>query len=247
MLQGLYGASISMQGAAQQHEMIAKNLAHAQVPGYRRAQVVQGTFQDSVDESAEDFAARSSSGVRGVEVVNDFTDGLIEATSRPFDIAIQGEGFFVVKSEDGQPLYTRNGSFMVNEKGKLVTRDGREVEGKGGPIVIQTQEEGNVVSIDPQGRITVGETELGRLKVVSFEDSSKLVNVGTTLFQDPDSTSKEVEDVQVSAGHLERSNVHPVLELVDMIAVQRRYDAAARTMKLLMKTLEQRINLQRGS
>jgi len=60
-------------------------------------------------------------------------------------------------------------------------------------------------------------------------------------------TAKEIKDVQVSAGHLERSNVHPVLELVDMIAVQRRYDAAARTMKLLMKTLEQRINLQRGS
>lgn len=246
MHQGVYGAAISMEGAARQHEMIAKNLAHAQVPGYRRAQYVQGTFQEHVGESAQDFAARSSSGIRGVEIVNDFSDGSLEATGRPFDVAIQGDGFFVVGEESG-PLYTRNGSFMIDDRGNLVTRDGLAVQGRNGPIRIQAADGVRNVTLSSEGRLTLGETELGRLKIVEFDDNSQLVSVGTTLFQDSQQSARQVEDIQLSVGQLERSNVHPVLELVDMIAVQRRYDAAARTMKLLMRTLEQRINLQRGA
>ena len=240
MLQGLYGAATTMQGAARQHEMIAKNLAHAQVPGYRRAQVVQGTFGEQLETDSP-----SNSGIRGVDVIHNFSEGLIEETGRPLDVAIRGQGFFTIL-EDGEELYTRNGSFKLNPQGQLVTRDDRVVQGRGGVIQLEEPNQPALLLIDNQGRVTANGTLIGQLKIVEFEEPELLVNVGTTLFQDTEKAAKQIDAPEVVSGHLEKANVHPVQELVDLIATQRRYETASRSMKLLMRSLEQHINLQGG-
>lgn len=245
MLQGFYGAAVSMKGAERQHEVIAKNLAHAQMPGFRRAQIVQGTFQNNVEESNAELSKRSSTGIRGIDLSHDFTQGAVETTDRPFDVSIQGTGFFVLEGQNG-PLYTRNGAFTINDQGQVTSHEGRLVLGTNGPIQMDPTNGLAGVTIDETGRVTQGVTEVGQLKVLNFPEPKNLVNVGTTLFQDPESTAQPATDMRITQGQLEQSNVHPVQELVDMIAVQRRYDAAANTLRMLMRTLEQRINLQAG-
>ncbi len=251
MLHGVYGAAVTMDGAARQHEHIAKNLAHAQIPGYRRTQLTQGTFDDSLQETTADLIARSSAGTRGLEESHDFTSGPLEQTARPLDIAIQGEGFFVIGERD-EPLYTRNGSFTIDQLGNIVTKDGRTVQGTNGPMTLPINTTVEDVVVDQAGRVSANQIELGRIKIVQFEDNGKLVNVGTTLFRNPDNSGSEitqldVQNTRLQQGSLEKSNVHPVQELVELIAVQRRYDAASRTLRTLMRTVEQRINLQRGT
>ena len=245
MLNGVYGVAGTMDGTSLQHELIAKNLANAQMPGYRRSHLVQGTFHDTLQEETGEFNPELKIENQGGSVAIDFSDGVVEKTGRKFDIAIQGKGFFVV--EDGEnTLYTRNGSFNLDSTGTLVTRDGRKVQGTNGPIKIGTQVNQSQINIDSTGRIVIGKRQLGRLKIVDFEDLEKLVQVGTTLFQEEEGTAQVIKNAQVSQGYLERSNVHPVQELVDMIAVQRRYESAAKTLRALMRALEQRINLQGG-
>ncbi len=246
MLHGVYGAAVTMDGAARQHEQIAKNLAHAQVPGYRRVQLTQGTFDDSLYETTMDLAARSSTGTRGLEESHDFTTGLLQQTGRPFDIALKSDGFFVV-GEREDPLYTRNGSFTIDAQGKLITQDGRTVQGTNGPISVPVNGVAEDVVVDQTGRVSLDQIEIGRIKVVHFQDTGKLFNVGTTLFRDPELTVVDEPNARMQQGALEKSNVHPVRELVELIAVQRRYDAASRTLRTLMRTVEQRINLQRGN
>ncbi len=245
MLNGVYGVAATMDGASLQHEMIARNLAHVQMPGYRRAHLIQGTFHDSLQEDLDVLDPDLEIGNQGVKASVDFTDGDIERTGDQFDVAIHGKGFFVVGEGDA-PLYTRNGSFTLDPSGTLVTRDGRTVQGKNGPIKIGAEIIPSEINIDSTGRVAVGETEIGRLKIVDFEEKEKLVQVGTTLFQDNDRSATDLNDAHISQGFLERSNVHPVQELVDMIAVQRRYDSASKTLRALMRILEQRINLQGG-
>ena len=246
MLQGVYGAAIAMDGAARQHAVVAENLSNAQVPGYRRTLLLHGTFADSLQESAEQLAKRSTTTTRGVSSSYDFTNGTVEETGRQFDVAIQGAGFFVVGDRDN-PLYTRNGAFAVDSGGNLITRDGRPARGTDGPIRIDGATSLTDINIDSTGRVVLDEVEVGRLRVVDLEDKEHLVNVGTTLFRDPSGTMTDRTDVQIQQGYLERSNVNPVHELVEMIAVQRRYDAAARTLQTLMRTLKQHVNLQGGN
>lgn len=123
MLQGVYGVAATMDGASLQHEMIARNLAHVQMPGYRRTHLIQGTFHDSLQEG---FDADLEIEYRGTKASIDFSDGVVEKTGDKFDVAIQDNGFFVV-GEQGTPLYTRNGSFTLDPSGTLVTQDGRSV------------------------------------------------------------------------------------------------------------------------
>lgn len=246
MLQGLYSAAIAMDGAGRQHEIIAKNLAHVQMPGYRRFQVLHGTFASSDQESAQELADRSGTGTRGLDFMVDHTQGHFQKTGRELDVSIHGEGFFVVQ-EDGKQLLTRNGSFMWNNTGTLITRDGRTVQGLGGPIRIENPQQAPQVAIDSAGRVIANGIEIGQLRIVDLEDKNQLTNFGTTLFEDSESQAQPTQDVTIVQGELEQSNVHPVQELVDMIAVQRRYDAAAKTLRTLMRSLEQRINLQGGN
>ncbi|MCA8996769.1 MAG: flagellar basal-body rod protein FlgF [Planctomycetaceae bacterium] len=241
MLHGIYGTAHAMEASAREHEAIAKNLAHAQVPGYRRLQISQGTFHDHVDETRDDLIGRSSTGLRGVDHAYDFTPGAIEQTERPFDVAIDGEGFFVLQDEES-PLYTRNGTFLLSADGTLVTNEGRVVEGRGGPIRVPPETPHQEVRINDQGTVTARGVAVGQLRVVSFDDPSQLVSVGTTLFRAPDDVAPTDADTRVVQGFLERSNVHPIQELVDMIASQRRHEAAARSMRTLTRAMERHIN-----
>lgn len=244
MINGLYSAGTAMEASVRQHELIAQNLANAQMPGYRRQLIRHASMEHGFDDSFRDAVNYQAMGTSSGEIITDFSSGILEKTGQPFDIAIEGEGFFVVEGPNG-PLYTRNGVFHLDGEGRLVTPEMLPVKGRGGEISIPPNTSMAAVTIDSEGRIFAGNTEVGQLDVVSFSDPQRLVRAGSTLFEAPaDMPPREAEEAQLLQGSRERANVTAIQELVDMIAAQRRHEAAQKSMSLIVESVGKHINVQ---
>jgi flagellar basal-body rod protein FlgG len=156
------------------------------------------------------------------DTVIDFSQGVLRQTGNSLDVAIDGDGFFSVRTPEGV-LYTRQGSLTLNEEGVLVTRDGYPVQGEGGEI---TLEEG-VVEIDEKGRVYVDGDEAGRLQITAFNDPNRLTKAGHGRFAAADAAVREnqPEATTVRQGFLETSNVSPVRAMTEMIETSRAFEA----------------------
>ncbi|WP_437204132.1 flagellar hook-basal body protein [Planctomicrobium sp. SH664] len=241
MISGLYSAAAAMQSATHQHEAIARNLAHAQMPGYKRMNLLQTPPPDSFESALSNALAGGPQGSHSSEIQHDFSQGPLEKTDRVFDLALQGEGFFVVEGKEG-PLYTRNGSFHLSADGRLVTADDLPVQGESGDIRIEGAD--RPITVTQDGTIKSGEVSFGQIKVVRFSDPQQLQPAGVTLYSAPEEAGPlDAEKAVILQGMQERSNVSPIQELVEMIAAQRRHEAAQRSMTLLNESMQKRINV----
>jgi len=147
----------------------------------------------------------------------DFTEGCLERTGNPLDLAIEGPGFFTVETSDGV-VYTRKGNFTVNGRGEVVTQDGNPVMGDSGPIVIK----GSDVEVEPDGMVTVDGAEAGRLKIVGFRNLEALERKTNGCFRDPgDAGAEPPGSTAVRSGFLEQSNVRVINEMIEMIDIHR--------------------------
>lgn len=194
---------------------------------------------------------RLGTGVAQNEVYTVFEQGPLEQTGNDFDVALDGEGFFAVQTPNGE-RYTRNGSFHLGPEGLLVTKEGFPVLGENGPIRIQ---ENNFV-IDKEGQIfqndvyaelqdrLVGENEneweetsrVDRLKLVNVREPRYLEKQGSSLWRSTWESGEaqitgDAGRPQVEQGFLETANVNPVEEMVEMIQVNRAYEANQRVIR----------------
>ncbi len=262
MIRGLYTASSGMQ--AQQHRMnaLSNNLANVDLTGYKRDTSVHKAFPELLlrrfnDDGVHQFpigsvdsapiVGRLGTGVEYNESFTVFEQGSLKETSNPFDIALDGDGFFTIQTNHGE-RYTRNGSFILGKEGYLLTKEGFPVLGENGPIQIKL----NNFTIDKQGRIFQNgelsdnprrlvsmdendweDTELvDTLKVVRFEGHGNrfIKKQGSSLWRSTEYSGEPfvttLEDrPRVLQGFLEASNVNPVTEMVNMIEVNRAYEA----------------------
>ena len=208
--------SSAMNALKEDYYRIAANLANANVIGYKRR---CNSFKQALDE------AQSGSGRSGAIEVEangtDFSPGGVTATGRPLDLAIKGEGFFVLETPNGA-LYTRNGTFSLNDRRELVTSSGYVASGEAGPIVLPADR--TDIHVDRQGRILVDSKEVGRLRMVQFSEKGKLERLGASLFRHSEGArGVPAEESEVIQGFRENSNVQVVKELVDLITVMRQY------------------------
>lgn len=237
MLTGLYSAATAMDSAQLQHEVIATNLANVDVAGYRRRTMMHKTFESSLDE------ARGHNSLGTVtDVAVDFEGGVMDRTGRPLDLAIQGDGFFVVEFQ-AQEFLTRNGGFHLNEQGQLVTTGGMAVMGENGPLNFPPETSPSNVVVNQQGEVFVNEARVGRLRLLDVNDPKQLEIVGTTFFKVPDEMGSQQAEGQVVQGVQEKSNVHPMQELVLMIATSRQHEAAQKAMNALTESLKRHTDL----
>lgn len=213
----------SLSALTRQYEAIAHNLANASTTGYKR--LARGATQE-----AGPGGASGAPTVRQESPV-DFTQGPLTRTGRPLDVALHGEGFFVIETPEG-PLYTRNGVFQVNTNGQLVDFRGRTVAGDGGPIVLPPDAAVSGVRVSRDGTVSADGQELGRLRIVEFEERENLTPQGAHCFRAPaDATPADAESTAVQQGFQETSNVRVVRELVDLIMVTRMYEAGLKTIQ----------------
>jgi len=238
MLRGLYAAATGMEAAASSHEVTSRNLAHASVPGFRKMLSTFESLQNAHGRTAEEKLV-------GTQVKSpsfDFTPGPLNRTGAPLDLALEGDGFFVVNGPDG-PLYTRSGTFELNGEGQLVTPDGLTVKSASGAITIPPNTPASAILVGPDGTIRVGGAELGQLDIRRFEDPQALRSVGATLFHAPPELVAQESDANVIQGVREMSNVSAVSELVNLIAAQRHYEMSQKAAVSMDRTAQKRIDL----
>ncbi|WP_075215639.1 flagellar basal-body rod protein FlgF [Mongoliimonas terrestris] len=205
-------------------DVIANNVANMNTPGFKRDALELDEYRMPVSR-ANTFprADRIHSFVEDWTTSTDHAAGEIETTGNPFDLAIQGEGFFVVQTPDGE-RYTRAGDFMLDPEGRLITNDGKPVLGDGGEIVFAPNETDVVIGAD--GSIATNQGNRGRIRMVTFADERALTKEGENLFSGEGAVPAEGGRVQ--QGALERSNVQSVIEMTRLIEVNRSYESISR-------------------
>ncbi len=236
MPKGLYAAASGMVSDRREMEVIAQNLANAQSSGYRRAGAVRQRFAETlaqVQQRRGDLGADGGAGVYHDDIYRSFADGTRTYTGAPFDLALHGDGFFQVVDEQGRTLLTRVSNCALDDAGRLVTDHGLPVLGQGGPVVIPpdatsvtVDEKGRIFANMPGGDAGVTPVFVEQLRVGTVADVRALVGLNGQYFHPGDQEIVDARDYQIQQGYTESSNVNPVEEMVRMIAVQRRYDAA---------------------
>ena len=240
---GLYQSAASLSALERWQDAVAQNITSSSVSGYR---------QRSVEFSAQaggEWQLNSSSGPDSVsplfpKATNsiNFQGGDTEPTGRDLDVAIQGDGFFELQSPDGSKAYTRSGEFQVRSDRTLVTGGGAEVmSDSGNPIVMLPS--GGKITINQDGQITQGQTVVGRLGVLKFADPGQLIPVGGGMFVAAQGAQPiPVDQPDLLQGYMEASNVKPMREMVDLVLINRSYEANQKVIKTadeqMQKTLD---------
>jgi flagellar basal-body rod protein FlgF len=202
-------------GLMDEMRVVANNIANLSTAGFRREGVV---FSEYVRAAGAD---PSLSMANASARVVDLTQGALASTGGTWDMAIQGEGFFQIATPEG-PRLTRAGAFGPDATGQLVTRDGHALLDEGGGPV-QVPPGLQTVSIGPDGTLSGDGRPFARVGVWTVVGDNPLQHDGGTLFA-PTGDMVPATDAQVLQGHLEDSNVDPVIEVARMIEVQRTYE-----------------------
>ena len=241
MFRSLHIAATGMAAQETQLESISNNISNGNTVGYKKQRV---DFQDLLYQTIRAPGAPTGqttvsptglqlgSGVRVVSTSRVFSQGTVLTTNNPLDIAVEGNGFFVVQQNDGKPAYTRAGSLRTDPQGRIVTPEGLPLD----PPVTIPQGATNI-TIASNGKVSVtlpGETnpaDVGQIQTANFINPAGLQSIGHNLMI----ASAASGDAQVGEpgtdgrgallqGATEQSNVDIVEEMVGMISAQRAYE-----------------------
>jgi len=229
---------IAMSGAKQNMNALAvnaNNLANANTTAFK-SDLAQARSMQAFGEGLPSrvFAMTEKAS-------QNFDSGGIQTTGSSLDIAIDGDGWIAVKAADGKEAFTRDGHLSITENGNLQTPNGDLVMGDSGPIFlplpvnnIQISSDGTIV-VQPEGSPVTLQEEIGRIKFVNPD--ARLIERGQDgLFRRKDNAVAEADvRVKIQSGALEASNVNPVNEMTEMIALQRQFEMQMK----LMKTAEE--------
>lgn len=226
---GLYAACSGLMTRTQALDIVANNLANLNTAGYKRETEFYEALTAAMHGGGKLGALNSAVNQFGVLSGQSFvmSPGNLNQTGNPLDLALQGDGFFVVKGPQG-PLYTRNGKFMVDNKGHLLTNEGYPVMGVGGPITLPPGK----VSVGSDGSISVGDAIAGKIQVVHFPPKTQLQAEGGSNFTAPAGAAVISPAPHVREGFLESSNVNPVDEEVNLVTMQRHADFLTKAIKM---------------
>jgi flagellar basal-body rod protein FlgG len=240
MIRGWYTAASGMVAQMARQLSNAANLANLSTPGYRQINVRVEEFQEMLlhhFEATGDFTLGDlSTAVAMAPLEIDPTQGALRETGQPLDLALSGAGFFVIQGDEGIE-YTRNGVFTVEPGGRLVTADGRQVNGVGDVPITIPPTRLEEVWIAADGTIQAGEDVLGQLRIVEFADPGQIASNGANRYTTDQAAQAPVETV-VHQGYLEMSNVNISQTTVELMEAQRAYDMAQRMVQMQDETLQ---------
>ncbi|MEL7091366.1 MAG: flagellar hook-basal body complex protein [Pseudomonadota bacterium] len=210
-----YIALTRQNGLMREMQVVANNIANAATVGYRQEGVIFSEFVQRVD------GAPSLSMGQGNVRQTVFDQGALQSTGGTFDLAIEGEGFFLVATPDGERL-TRAGGFSPNAVGDLVNFDGQPVLDVGGAPVFVPPDAASIV-ISPDGTISADGNLVGQIGIVTPIAPGDMVREGGVMFR-ADAGFEPAENARVMQGFVEASNVDPIGQIARMIEIQRAYE-----------------------
>ena len=250
MTRGMYIATMGMLLDEARLNNVANNLANVDTTGYKKDRLAFRTYFDRFVYRIEPKPERGRNEVKHIgslamatildEVRPDMTQGPTEYTGRKYHFAIDGEGFFKI-GRGGNVYFTRNGHFIRDAMGRLTNSEGFFLLDENDNVIVVPN--GAEVADDGTVRAADG-TVLARIPVYTFANPERLTKYGYTCFL-PTQTSGApvlVPQSRLLVGYLEKSNVNPVKEMVDMIYAQRHYDISQRLITTTDTLLERLIN-----
>ncbi|MDD5091263.1 MAG: flagellar basal-body rod protein FlgG [Candidatus Wallbacteria bacterium] len=247
MMPALWTASTGMKAQDFNISVISNNLANVNTTGFKKSRpdfqdLLYQTMREAGTPVAEGLEVpngiQAGMGVRPVATQKIFTQGEFQQTGNPFDLVIEGDGFFRILTPDGTIAYSRDGAFKLDSTGAMVTSDGFRLQ----PEII-VPEGGTAISVGIDGTVTakMGNNEpdqdLGQITLVRFINPAGLKNVGRNLFLTTEASGGEIGPGipgeqgrgTIQQGYLEMSNVKVVEEMVAMIIAQRAYEANSKS------------------
>ncbi len=248
MVRGLYTAYTGME--AQQHRMdvVSNNLANANTVGYKQDNVVFKSFDEVLAIKINDPQMSNKNigsmtlGVQIDNIYTNFEQGGISLTENPYTMAIEGKGMFTVGSmnEDGtfNEMFTRDGSIALDQNRNLVTKGGLYVIGEQGLITVPHGE----ILITQDGTIYVNDQLVDKISLTGFENYDALKKIGDNNYDMTDRTVKTAFEGVVRQGYEEASNVNAVKEMIEMINLQRTYEANQKVLTTYDQTLDKVVN-----
>jgi flagellar basal-body rod protein FlgG len=239
MLQGLYSAAAGMAAQQQRIDGVANDLANVSTTGYKHVRV---GFRDLLYNSQGDQAGPTVTAGAGAAATffgRSQAQGALITTDQPLDVAIQGSGWFQVRTADGQLALTRDGAFRIDAQGRLGTADGALLEP---PIRFPQGTPIDRVSIATDGTVRInGGQRLGQIQLVTVTAADGLRPLGDNRFVvTPESGPARPAggDAQLLQGRLEGSNVDMSDAMVDMMNAQRAFQLASRAIHMQDQMLE---------
>ncbi|MDD5369516.1 MAG: flagellar basal-body rod protein FlgF [Anaerolineaceae bacterium] len=230
MIKGLYAAASAMLAGVERQQSLAHNVANLETPGFKQ---VLSTLEDFMQApvtgtspsglfSSTQLLGRIGLGVAAAPDTIDLSQGGLRTTDNPLDLAIQGNGFFVLRTSQGE-RYTRDGRFIRDAAGQMVSVDGY-------PLLNTNRQPIQVpdgsFSVSPDGSLSVDGQALGQLALVNFADpAAALVREGNNTYQASAAPTQDKLGL-VQQGALEMSNANPAQLMAQMVEVTRSYQAA---------------------
>jgi flagellar basal-body rod protein FlgF len=202
-------------------DIAANNLANANTTGFKFEELLSSA--DPVTPPGASGLSTPVTFVTDAGVARDFSQGSLSQTGNPFDLGINGQGFFQISTPSG-PRYTRDGRFKLDPTGRLVTQEGDPVQGDGGDIVVDLKK--GPVTISETGVISQAGQRIGKLGLVTFDSLSGLSKDGENLFENTSgANTAPATSATIEQGALEGSNVQPIVQITRLIEINRAYDA----------------------
>ncbi len=261
MFRALYTASTGMYGQQLNIDAISHNVANVNTTGFKKSRVnfqdlLYQTIQKPVvaQDNQEPMGLQIGLGVRPGSIQTSFEQGSLTPTNNPLDIAIFGDAFFKLEVPGyDEPLYSRNGAFLLDSFGSLVTPDGNLVVGvdtfSANATNISVASDGTITYTTPDDDAPV---EAGQIELARFMNPAGLEKVGSSLYR-ASASSGEPEDwspeddasISLASNYLENSNVNIVEEMVNLITAQRAYEFNSKSIQSSDEMLQMAANLKR--
>lgn len=212
----IYAALTRQTGLMNEMRVVANNIANANTTGFRREGVIFAEHLSALDGRGDTL---SMAHARGRLV--DLDQGVLTQTNGAFDLAIEGDGFFMVETPDG-PRLTRAGAFLPSPEGELMSADGHRLLDEGQASII-IPAGASSVAVGADGTLSANGVAFGRIGVFAPPEGAQITHDGGTTFLS-EGDPQPVDNPSVRQGFLEESNVDPVFEITRMIEVQRAYE-----------------------
>jgi flagellar basal-body rod protein FlgG len=248
MFRGIYAGTSAMLVQEKMLDVTGNNLANVDTSGFRARIAVNKSFPEVLMDRIERYRdseigpqrfnplGRVPIGTMPLanvlsETAMRTSEGVVQVTDNPLDVAIDGKGYFVVQDEAGNVFYTRQGHFLRDSQGRVVNEEGMVVQGDGGGLEIGDSSNFDILE---DGQLLVDGEAVGRLRLVTFDGETYLRQEGRSLLSETPQSGppQDLDTPRFKRGAVERSNVNVVEEMVRMIEANRAYEASAKTVSI---------------
>lgn len=233
----LYQAAAALDGNIRWQQMIAENLAASSTPGFKKRDISFSTVEAGVIGAPTDPFSTKRTLLPTPNFAINFNRGALLRTGVKSNLAVEGDGFFSVRMQNGQVAYTRDGEFRISPEGVLVNKSGYDLLGEGGGQVRVDPRGGTEsLTISPEGNVSQGGIIRGRIGMVEFtpEDRQKLRPIGGGYYLPTDDTVQPgpAESSYLSQGFVEASNTLPPAEMSSLLLALRHFEANQKVIQM---------------